>query len=98
MKDKTEKALATEVEEVKEKVSKIESFGTPENFKTLSRRISNDEKWIHSHSAYEVPEGCIVESTIFVKDNVSTSLVFVPGVRVEPDENGGNKLVQKFSV
>ena len=46
-----------------------------------------------SAKACELPHGCIVQVTTQQHDNVAEALVYVPGVKLAPDVNGGRKLV-----
>ena len=49
-----------------------------------------------SAKAMEVDNGCVVQVTTQQGDNVAEALVFVPGVGIAPDVNGGKKIVARY--
>lgn len=84
----------TSAEDLKTKVSDVKVIGNGNSFQLLSKASSVQEQWMKSTKAYEIPgSGCIVQVTTQQGLNVAEALVFVPGVSVVEDENGGHKLV-----
>jgi hypothetical protein len=77
------------------KVSDIKVVGNGDTFQLLCKASSKDQGWMKSAKAAEIKGvGCIVQVTTQQGTNVAEALTFVPGVRIEDDENGGRKLVQ----
>lgn len=85
----------TSVEDASKKVSDIEVIGNGNSFQLLCKASSKAEGWMKSAKAYEIPTvGCLVQVTTQQNDHVAEALVFVEGVTIEPDINGGKKLVK----
>jgi len=70
-------------------------------FKLLSKASSQEEGWMKSTKAMEVPGGCVVQVTTHQRNHdgtnaVAEALTFVPGVRIienfENDSCIGRKL------
>ena len=73
----------------------VKVVGNGDLFKLLSKASSKSQQWMKSSKAMEIPEvGCVVQVTTQNKDNVAEALVFVPGVRITEDTNGGRKLIK----
>ena len=84
----------TSVADVKQKVADVQVVGNGDTFQLLCKASSKAEGWMKSAKACEIPKvGCIVQVTTQQGSNVAEALVFVPGVRIVEDENGGRKLV-----
>ena len=95
-----EKALdVTSVEDAKQgKVSDIVVVGNGNMFQLLCKASSKEQGWMKSAKACEVfQQGCIVQVTTQQNDHVAEALVFVPGVRIADDINGGQKLVNGYN-
>lgn len=92
-----EKSLdVTSVEDAQAgKVSDIVVVGDGNMFQLLCKASSKSQGWMKSCKAMEAPFGCIVQVTTQQGDNVAEALVFVGGVVIAPDVNGGRKLVAK---
>ncbi len=92
-----EKSLdVTSVEDAQAgKVSDIVVVGDGNMFQLLCKASSKSQGWMKSCKAMETPHGCIVQVTTQQGDNVAEALVFVGGVVIAPDVNGGRKLVAK---
>ena len=76
----------------------IEVVGNRDMFRLLCKASSENEGWMKSAKACEVPSGCIVLVTTQQRNHdgsyaVAEALSFVPGVKIADDENGGRKLV-----
>lgn len=95
-----EKSLdVTSVADAKQgKISDIQVIGNGDTFRLLCKASSQNEGWMKSSKAMEVPGGCVVQVTTHQKNAdgshaVAEALTFVPGVRIADDENGGRKLI-----
>jgi hypothetical protein len=85
----------TSVEDATKKVSDIVVVGNGNTFQLLCKASSKSQGWMKSAKAAEIEGvGCVVQVTTQQGDNVAEALVFVPGVTIAPDENGGRKLVE----
>lgn len=80
------------IEDAATKVSDIKVVGNGNMFQLLCKASSKDQGWMKSTKAMEVPGGCVVQSSTQQGDNVAEALVFVPGVKIVEDINGGRKL------
>lgn len=89
----------TTFEEVQKKVSDVQSVGNGNLFQVLSKAWSEQEGWMKSTKAMEIPQvGCVVQVTTQQRNIdfsyvVAEAVTFVPGVRIYTDVNGGRKLV-----
>ena len=81
------------VADAQAKVSDIKVVGNGDTFALLCKASSKSQGWMKSAKAMEIPDvGCVVQVTTQQGGNVAEALTFVPGVKIEPDENGGRKL------
>ena len=80
-------------DDAKAKVSDIVVVGNPDHWKLLFKASSKSQGWMKSTKAMETAHGCIVQVTTQQGDEVTESLTFVLGVKIEDDVNGGRKLV-----
>ena len=80
-------------------VSDLKVIGNGNNFKLLFKAYSENEGWMKSTKAMEIPNvGCVVQVTTQQQNfngsySVAEALTFVPDVEIVPDENNGRKLV-----
>jgi len=79
--------------DLKDKVSDVVIVGNPDTFQLLCKASSKEQGWMKSCKAMDVKHGCVVQVTTQQGSNVAEALVFVPGVMIEDDVNGGRKLV-----
>ena len=95
----TEKTLHnSDVSGARQNVPDIKVVGNGDTFRLLCKASSQNEGWMKSTKAMEVPGGCVVQVTTQQKNfdgsyAVAEALTFVPGVRIEDDINNGRKLV-----
>lgn len=76
------------------KISDVKIVGNGDQFQLLCKASSVAQGWLKSAKAMEIPGvGCVVQVTTQNVSNVAEALTFVPGVHIEPDINGGRKLV-----
>ncbi len=95
MKEKT--LHNSDVSGARENVKDIVIVGDGDMFKLLCKASSQEEGWMKSTKACEVPGGCIVQVTTQQRNPdgsyaVAEALTYVPGVRIIDDDNDGRKL------
>ena len=79
-------------------VPDIKIVGNGDTFLLLCKASSQNEGWMKSTKAMQVGCGCVVQVTTQQQSPdgsyaVAEALTFVPGARIEDDENDGRKLV-----
>jgi len=78
-------------------VDDLTVFGDGDMFQLLCKASSKKEGWMKSTKAMEIPGvGCVVQVTTQQGDNIAEALVFVPGVIIIGDTNGGRKLTDEL--
>lgn len=89
------KALdVTSIADAQAKVSDIKVVGNGDLFKVICKASSKEQGWMKSSKAMEIGGvGCIVQVTTQQDKQVAEALVFVPGVKIADDVNGGRTLV-----
>jgi hypothetical protein len=88
----------SDVSGAKVNVPDIKVVGNGDMFKLLCKASSQNEGWMKSTKACQVPGGCIVQVTTQQKNMdgsyaLAEAITFVPSVSVEDDINNGRKLV-----
>lgn len=92
----SEKTLSnTKASEAKENVRDIQFYGDGDLFKCLSKAWSEEEKWMKSTKAMNVPTGVVIQVSTQQGDNVAEALTFVPGVEVVGDGDTQYRLQTK---
>jgi len=91
----------SDVSGARDNVSDLKVVGNGDAFKLLFKASSQEEGWMKSTKAMQVPAGCLVQVTTQQRNEdgsyaVAEALAFVPDVKVVADENGGRKLVGKL--
>ena len=77
------------------KVPDVVVVGNGDLFQLLAKASSQHEKWMKSAKGMEIPNvGVVVQVTTQQDHDVAEALVFVPGVVIVEDVNGGRKLVK----
>lgn len=95
----TDKTLHnSDVSGARQNVPDIKVVGNGDTYRLLCKASSQNEGWMKSSKAMEVPGGCVVQVTTQQKNAdgsyaVAEALTFVPGVKIADDENNGRKLV-----
>ena len=95
----TEKTLHnSDVSGARQNVPDIKVVGNGDTYRLLCKASSQNEGWMKSSKAMEVPGGCVVQVTTQQKNPdgsyaVAEALTFVPGVKIADDVNNGRKLV-----
>lgn len=95
----TEKTLHnSDVSGARQNVKDIRVVGNGDAFRLLFKACSQEEGWMKSTKAMEIPGGCLVQVTTQQRNPdgsyaVAEALAWVPGVKITDDENSGRKLV-----
>lgn len=93
----------SEVSGTRKNVKDVRIVGDGDMFRLLCKASSEDEGWMKSTKAMEIPGvGCVVQVTTQQRNHdgtyaVAEALTFVPGVHYEDDENSGRKLCRDTS-
>lgn len=79
-------------------VPDVKIVGNGDMYRLLCKASSQDEGWMKSSKAMQVPGGCVVQVTTQQRNPdgsyaLAEALTFVPGVQIADDANGGRKLV-----
>jgi hypothetical protein len=89
----------TDIADVRKNVSDVVVLGNGDMFRLLCKAASQEQGWMKSTKAMEIPGcGCVIQATTQQvnadgSNAVAEALVFVPGVKVVDDVNGGRMLV-----
>ena len=78
----------------REEVLDVVTVGDASLFQLLCQTRSTSQGWSETTKAMEVPTGCVVQVATHDRDSETLALVFVPGVRIVEDVNGGRRLVK----
>jgi hypothetical protein len=95
MKEKT--LFNSDISGARKNVKDIQIVGNSDQFRLLFKASSQEEGWMKSTKAMEVPGGCVVQVTTQQRNPdgsyaVAEALTFVPNVKIQDDVNGGRKL------
>ncbi len=88
----------SDVSGARQNVPDIMVVGNGDMFRLLCKASSQEEGWMKSTKAMEVPGGCVVQVTTQQRNPdgsyaVAEAVTFVPGVMIASDVNSGRKLV-----
>jgi len=88
----------SDVSGARQNVKDIKVVGNGDTFRLLCKASSQNEGWMKSTKAMEVPGGCVVQVTTQQRNDdgsyaVAEALTFVHCVKIAEDDNGGRKLV-----
>lgn len=88
----------SDVSGARKNVPDLKIVGNGDTFRLLCKASSQNEGWMKSSKAMEVPGGCVVQVTTQQRNPdgsyaIAEALTFVPGVKIADDEAGGRKLV-----
>jgi len=91
----------SDISGARKNVKDIQVVGNSDMFKLLCKASSNAEGWMKSTKALETPNGCLVQVTTQQCNEdgsyaVAEALSYIPGVKIEDDENNGRKLVSQY--
>ncbi len=87
----------TEIKGARANIADIKVFGNGDTFTLICKASSNEQGWMKSTKAMQVPNGCVVQVTTQQKNPegsyaVAEALVFVPSVSILTAENGDRYL------
>jgi hypothetical protein len=78
-----------------ETIADVQHVGDTDQWLLLSKAWSDAEGWMKSTKAMYIDRvGCLVQVTTQQTDQVAEAVVFVPGVKIVNDKDGGRKLVR----
>ncbi len=88
----------SELSGARQNVKDIRVVGNGDMFRLLCKASSEEEGWMKSTKAMQLPDGCLVQVTTQQRNPdgsyiVAEALSFIPGVKYIDDENSGRKLV-----
>lgn len=72
----------TSVEQTKYNVKDVKFVGQKNLWKLLSKAWSEEEGWMKSTKAMQVPGGVVIQVTTQQGDNIAEALSFVPNVKI----------------
>lgn len=79
-------------------VRDLKVYGDGDTFKLICKASSNEEGWMKSTKAMEIPGvGCVIQVTTQQGANIAEALTFVPDVRIEEidgDKANGRRIVR----
>ena len=92
-----EKTLSnTTANQAKDNVKDIVFWGNGDTFKLISKASSQNEGWMKSTKAMEIPGlGCVVQVTTQQGSNVAEAVTFVPNVKILETTNSDNVVVER---
>jgi hypothetical protein len=87
----------SDVSGARKNVKDIKVVGNGDMFALLCKASSENEGWMKSTKAMDVPGGCVVQVTTQQRNPdgsyaLAEAITFVPGVRVVADVNNGRRL------
>ena len=71
----------------------VKVTGNPDLWVLICKASSKSGGWVESTKAMQMPSGCLVQVSTKEGDKVAEALQFVPGVKIDTDENGQSQLV-----
>lgn len=79
-------------------VKDIKFWGNGDTFTLISKAHSENEGWMKSTKAMEIPNiGCVVQVTTQQGDNIAEAICFVPMVRIAASKDDqGNVISRKL--
>ena len=88
----------SDISGARQNVKDIQVVGNSDMFRLLCKASSQNEGWMKSSKAMEVPGGCVVQVTTQQRNAdgsyaIAEALTFVPGVKIAEDDNNGRKLI-----
>lgn len=87
----------TEIKGARANIADIKVFGNGDTFTLICKASSNEQGWMKSTKAMQVPGGCVVQVTTQQKNPdgsyaIAEALTFVPSVSIMTAENGDRYL------
>ena len=91
----------SDVNGAKKNVPDLETYGDGDTFKLICKASSQNEGWMKSTKAMQVPNGCVVQVTTQQRNpdgsySVAEALCFVPDVCIQQDTKGVRRLVRQL--
>jgi hypothetical protein len=87
----------TEIKGARANIQDIKVFGNGDTFVLICKASSDEQGWMKSTKAMQVPSGCVVQVTTQQRNPdgsyaVAEALTFVPSVSIKSHENGDRYL------
>ena len=87
----------SDISGVRQNVKDIKVVGNGDMFRLLCKASSENEGWMKSTKAMELPTGCVVQVITQQRNpdgsySIAEAITFVPHMRIVEDENNGRKL------
>ena len=79
-------------------VADVKTWGDGDLFKLISKAYSQNEDWMKSTKAMEIPDvGCVVQVTTQQGNNIAEAVTFVPGTMIaEITDDEGNVIARRL--
>ncbi len=83
----------TEIKGARANIADIKVFGNGDTFTLICKASSNEQGWMKSTKAMQVPNGCVVQVTTQQKNPdgsyaLAEAITFVPLVSIKENEKG----------
>ena len=83
----------TEIKGARANIADIKVFGNGDTFTLICKASSNEQGWMKSTKAMQVPNGCVVQVTTQQKNPdgsyaLAEAITFVPLVTIKENEKG----------
>lgn len=87
----------SDISGTRQNVPDVNVVGNGGMFQLLCKASSEEEGWMKSTKAMQLPHGCLVQVTTQQRNldctySIAEALSYVPGVSIFDDENNGRKL------
>lgn len=76
----------------------VKVTGNTDLWVLICKASSESGGWMKSTKAMQMPSGCLVQVSTKEADKVAEALQFVPGVKIDTDENGHSQLVPMLAL
>ena len=76
----------------------VKVSGNPDLWVLICKASSESQGWMKSTKAMQMPSGCLVQVSTKEGDQIAEALDFVPGVKIDTDENGKPQLVPMLAL
>ena len=71
----------------------VKVSGNPDLWVLICKETSESQGWMESTKAMQTPSGCLVKVSTREGSKIAEALDFVPGVKIDTDEDGKPRLV-----
>lgn len=86
----------TTANQAQDQVRDIQFWGNGDMWKLLSKAWSEEEEWMKSTKAMEIPgTGCLVQVSTQQDEMVAEAITFVPGAKIREDKDENGKVIRR---